>query len=117
MSSEPASQVLTSGRLFFQVLEGPDSQVDGLFEDIVADPRHKDVLLLDTELEIPQRFFPNWSMRPFDLDHHADARLEPVRQMLVAILEKRQEIARLTDAVEKAIWYEAAAGLAEGELS
>ncbi|MCU0662943.1 MAG: BLUF domain-containing protein [Myxococcota bacterium] len=106
--------LLTSGRLFFQVLEGPDSQVDGLFEDIVADPRHKDVLLLDTELEITQRFFPSWSMRPFDLDHHADARLEPVRQMLVSILEKRQEIARLTRALEKAIWYEAAAGLAEG---
>jgi uncharacterized protein YejL (UPF0352 family) len=50
-------------------------------------------------------------MRPFDLDRYSDDRLEPVRQMLVAILEKRQEIARLTRALEKAIWYEAAAGL------
>ena len=46
---------------FIQVLEGPRSTVEQLFEKIKADTRHKTVLKL-FEKPIEKRCFPEWSM-------------------------------------------------------
>lgn len=46
---------------FIQVLEGPRSTVEQLFEKIKVDPRHNTVLKL-FEKPIDQRCFPEWSM-------------------------------------------------------
>lgn len=46
---------------FIQVLEGERSRVNALFRRIAADPRHKDVELLQYE-EIQKRQFDKWSM-------------------------------------------------------
>ncbi len=51
----------SSGRLFLQVLEGGRMQVNALYNQIVADARHKDVVILSYE-EISERRFADWSM-------------------------------------------------------
>jgi FAD-dependent sensor of blue light len=52
---------------FFQILEGPTEEVDGLFARIERDPRHDRVLLLARQ-EIKDRNFGEWSMGFVDLD-------------------------------------------------
>lgn len=103
--------LMTSGQMFFQVLEGPGAHVDQIYQGIVADERHRDVLLLESETDITERFFPGWSMRKVDLDDASLERLAPAREMLVRIIEKRREVARLTHELERAIWRELASTL------
>ncbi|MEE2526879.1 BLUF domain-containing protein [Hyphobacterium sp. HN65] len=53
--------LLFDGTNFMQLLEGPNSDLQSLFETIAADKRHENViriLLEDTE----ERQFPGWSM-------------------------------------------------------
>jgi hypothetical protein len=47
--------------IFIQVLEGGRGPVNHLYNRIVADPRHRDVVLLTYE-EIGERRFAGWSM-------------------------------------------------------
>jgi hypothetical protein len=47
--------LMTSGGLFYQVLEGPAEEVDAVYAAIVADERHTDVLLLSSEDDIQGR--------------------------------------------------------------
>jgi Sensors of blue-light using FAD len=51
-------------RRFHQIIEGPISEVDALFERIKADQRHKNVLLLKREM-IEKYTFDHWSMGSF----------------------------------------------------
>jgi Sensors of blue-light using FAD len=60
-----------SGGLFMQVLEGGRGVVNRIYNGIVADPRHSDVVLLSYE-EISERRFAGWSMGQVNL-----ARLNP----------------------------------------
>jgi hypothetical protein len=60
-----------SGGLFMQVLEGGRSVVNRIYNGIVADPRHTEVVLLSYE-EITERSFAGWSMGQVNL-----ARLNP----------------------------------------
>jgi hypothetical protein len=50
-----------SGGIFLQLLEGGRMPVNRLYNRIVADPRHRDVVLLSYE-EIEERSFAGWSM-------------------------------------------------------
>jgi len=103
--------IMSSGRIFFQVIEGPDAHIDDVYEYIVKDHRHRDVLLLDSETGVSERFFPDWSMKRIGLDDDSNERLAPVRAMLSTVIEKRKEVARLTNALERAVWLELAAAL------
>ena len=47
--------------VFLQVLEGGRAAVNSLYNAIVADPRHRDVTLLDYE-EVSERRFAAWRM-------------------------------------------------------
>ena len=51
----------SSGPIFLQCLEGGRMQVNALYNQIAADPRHSDVVILSYE-EISERNFANWSM-------------------------------------------------------
>ncbi len=54
--------VLCQGQgLYLQVLEGERSAVHRLYARIVADSRHKDVVMLHLE-EVSERRFADWSM-------------------------------------------------------
>ena len=46
---------------FMQVLEGPETEVIPLYARIIADPRHRDCVILSINL-IRDRLFSNWSM-------------------------------------------------------
>jgi hypothetical protein len=52
--------------VFLQVLEGGRAQVNSLYNRIVADTRHTDVVLLSYE-EIEERCFASWSMGQVNL--------------------------------------------------
>ncbi len=49
------------GEMFMQVLEGGRGPVNALYNDIVRDPRHKDVTLLQC-VEVSERRFAGWTM-------------------------------------------------------
>ena len=55
-----------SGDVFMQVLEGGRGAVNGLYNTIVRDPRHRDVMLLSYE-EIAERRFGGWTMGQVNL--------------------------------------------------
>ena len=98
--------LMTTGELFFQLLEGPSDPLERLYKKIVFDPRHTDVLLLRVEEDIEERFFPDWSMKKVEVDEASNLRLEPVREMLSSIIEQRVRIEKLTNALERTIWRE-----------
>jgi len=56
-----------SDDVFLQVLEGPRSDVNQLYNMIIRDPRHKKVELLSAG-EIDQRDFADWSMKLISWD-------------------------------------------------
>ena len=72
-----------SDGVFIQLLEGGRSAVNRLYNSIVSDPRHKDVVLLNYE-EIEERRFAGWSMGQVNMQ-----RLNP------ALLLKYSECAKL----------------------
>ena len=72
-----------SGDAFIQVLEGGREAVNRLYNHIVTDPRHQDVVLLNYE-EIAERRFAGWAMGQVNL-----ARLNP------AVLLKYSPTAKL----------------------
>ena len=108
-SAQGITGVLCQGQGFFiQVLEGERSRVNALFRRIAADPRHKDVELLQYE-EIQQRQFGKWSMALVNLSvddpmirlQHPEydpysASGTQVMQLLMDLLETGQPI-NLTD--------------------
>lgn len=55
-----------TGNGFLQVLEGAREEINKLYNRIVADARHTDVVLLDYQ-EIEQRRFASWRMGRIDL--------------------------------------------------
>ena len=98
--------LVTTGSLFYQVIEGPESAVDSLYARIASDPRHTDLLILGVEENIHERFFADWSMQRIDLSTEADERLEPLREVLNLIVELRTRSQRLTHTLERALWRE-----------
>lgn len=55
------------GQIFLQVLEGSRPNVNHLYNVIVRDDRHNDILLLDYA-EIRERQFASWRMGRVDID-------------------------------------------------
>ena len=53
--------LLYSNGTFFQVLEGDEATVDGIYDIIEKDPRHKDCTIIERQ-KITERAFPYWSM-------------------------------------------------------
>lgn len=59
--------LLFSDPYFMQVLEGASAAVDRLFDKIVMDPRHTDVVTVLSR-PIATREFPEWSMHNLELN-------------------------------------------------
>lgn len=102
--------LMTSGGLFYQVLEGPAEEVDAVYAAIVADERHTDVLLLSTEEDVSQRLYPDWSMRTVDLDAVAHVRLFPLKALIKAVFEQQRLIENMMWAIERTIQHELRSG-------
>lgn len=66
--------LLCLGDIFFQVIEGEDAAVDELYYDrICLDPRHRDILCLRLEKDVPQRLYDKWTMNVYNLNQPDDA--------------------------------------------
>ncbi|MEY4122685.1 MAG: hypothetical protein RLZZ457_1523, partial [Pseudomonadota bacterium] len=55
------------GGIYLQAIEGGRNQVNALYSQIIKDPRHKDVVILDYQ-EITERRFGGWTMGHVRLD-------------------------------------------------
>ncbi len=75
------------GELFFQIIEGDHDKLTGLYEKILADPRHTDIVCLKTETDVTERHFPEWSMTTINLDHSTNVLIRPVRILLNSLVE------------------------------
>ena len=62
--------LLQHRRSFLQVLEGPTTVVEEVFDRVIADPRHDSVLIL-RKGPIVERAFGEWQMGAVDLQHVA----------------------------------------------
>ncbi|HPM78278.1 MAG TPA: BLUF domain-containing protein [bacterium] len=98
--------LMTSGGMFFQVIEGPAEHIDDLYRSILSDPRHVDVLLLGVEDNITERLFPDWGMKKIDLDEKSEIRLEPLKAILRSIIAQEKVLQDLANTLERAIWHE-----------
>ena len=58
--------IYQGGDVFLQALEGSRSAVNTLYGNIVRDPRHRDITLLDYA-EVDERRFSGWRMGSVDL--------------------------------------------------
>lgn len=97
--------LLTTGQLFYQVIEGPSAEVGALFSIIREDVRHTDVLML-SDSQAAHRLFPDWSMRLLDFGPETGERLEPLRAILAAVLDLRLRADLLTNSLESALLLE-----------
>ena len=53
--------LLYKNKRFMQLIEGQEDTVRGLYQKILQDPRHRDLIVLQEDTE-PERQFPEWSM-------------------------------------------------------
>ncbi len=95
--------LIASGRIFFQVIEGPVEKIDALYANIVKDRRHKNVLLLNSECGV-QRIFPDWALKRVDMNDESMTRVEPLKALLETIIEHRKRIEMLSGVLERSVW-------------
>ena len=98
--------LMSTGGIFYQVLEGPREAVNTLFQKIAADTRHKDVLVLNAQEDIEDRQFPAWAMKKVDLDEMTVSRLEPIKALLDAIIVQQEATGRLMRVLSRSVWQE-----------
>jgi hypothetical protein len=80
--------------------------VDELYSVIRRDPRHVDLLLLDSLEGCRERLFPDWSLQKLDLDASADERLAPTRALLSAVVSQRAMLEQMIGTLERVVWAE-----------
>lgn len=52
--------------IFLQTIEGPEDALIGLMQQITADSRHRNIIILSNK-SLTQRNFPQWHMTAFDI--------------------------------------------------
>ncbi|MFW6295867.1 MAG: BLUF domain-containing protein [Halothece sp.] len=81
---------------FFQIIEGETEKVDRLYEKILADNRHTNILCLKAEENVQERLFPQWSMHTINLDCNTSMMLTPLKTLLHTITESHLIIEKYT---------------------
>jgi hypothetical protein len=94
--------------IFFQVIEGPTDAVDALYKRISADPRHNELLLLNTMENCATRLFPQWAMKTVSLGAE-DMRTEAIKLLLETAVETHQRLRLLSGGIERFVWAEVSA--------
>ena len=79
--------LLSCNGIFFQILEGEEDRIDRLYQRILHDDRHNQILCLKSELNVPERRFPDWSMEVILLDDNNDIILQPIKVLLQTLGE------------------------------
>ncbi len=98
--------LLTSGGIFFQVLEGPPEAVDAVYNAIAADERHTDLVLLGQEPNASARHYPDWSMKTINLDAASHVRLLPLKVLMEAVYQQQQLIDKMLWAIDRTLRLE-----------
>ena len=88
--------LLSCNRTFFQILEGDDDRVDRLYEKILKDDRHHQVVCIRLDRNITEKYFPNWSMKVIMLEDNTDTLLQPIKILLQALGESKAVLANYT---------------------
>ncbi|MDT0552705.1 BLUF domain-containing protein [Urechidicola vernalis] len=83
-------------KMFFQIIDGSDKDVENLYNKIGRDKRHYDILKLKTEVDINERLFPNWHMNTINLNNNVDDLLRPIKILLQSVTETHSIIERYT---------------------
>jgi len=86
--------LITSGGLFYQVLEGPKEAVDEIFGYIRADKRHTDLVVLGIE------------MKTVNLDAEDHVRLLPLKVLMEAVFEQQQHLDKMMWAIDRGLRQE-----------
>ncbi|MCT7958757.1 BLUF domain-containing protein [Laspinema palackyanum] len=82
--------------IFFQILEGEAEKIDRIYERILADDRHTDILCLKSEGEVGERMFPDWSMQTINLDENTDLLIGPIKVLLQTLTESHRVLEKYT---------------------
>ena len=98
--------LMAKGGVFFQIIEGPEENIDGLFTDILKDPRHEKIITLGIQIGDLKRLFPNWHMKEINLDTTTSERLQPVKAIIEAVHAQSAIIENLTEALAASAWAE-----------
>lgn len=98
--------LMTSGGIFFQILEGPEEAVDKIYSAISADPRHTDLVVLELEHDVRQRNYPDWSMKTINLDAASHVRLLPLKVMMETVFEQQLLIDKMLWAIDRTLKHE-----------
>ena len=98
--------LMAKGGVFFQIIEGPEENIDRLFTNILKDPRHKKIITLGIQIGDLKRLFPDWHMKEINLDTTTSERLQPVRAIIDAIHAQSAIIETLTEALAASAWTE-----------
>ena len=96
--------LMASGQLFFQLIEGPDEAVDALYDRILGDHRHRNVMVLGDERGDLQRQCPDWAMKKVDLSLDTAVRSEPLKVILEVSVAQFRILRDLVSTLERAMW-------------
>ena len=98
--------LMAKGGVFFQIIEGPEENIDRLFTTILKDTRHEKVITLGIQIGDIQRLFLGWNMKAINLDTTLSERLQPVRAIIDAVHAQSAIIETLTEALAASAWAE-----------
>ena len=82
--------------IFFQILEGDEEQIDEVYQKILRDDRHIEILCLKLEADIEERLFPDWSMKTINLDDNNDLLIRPIKTLLQNVTESHRILENYT---------------------
>ena len=98
--------LMAKGGVFFQIIEGPEENIDKLFTNILKDIRHEKIITLGIQIGDLKRLFPNWHMKEINLDTTTSERLQPVKAIIDAVHAQSAILENLTEALAAAAWAE-----------
>ena len=98
--------LMAQSGIFFQIIEGPEENIDDLFKSIMRDPRHEKVTPLGIQVGDLKRLFPNWGMKEINLNTTTSERLQPVKAIIDAVHAQAAIIEKLTEALAASAWAE-----------
>ena len=82
--------------IFFQILEGDEDKIDEVYEKILKDDRHIEILCLKLEADVEERLFPDWSMKTINLDDNNDLLIRPIKNLLQNVTESHRILEKYT---------------------
>ena len=103
-SRQITGMLMATGDLFYQLLEGPRNEIDALYARISKDPRHEQILLLESETGDFDRICPDWAMQKVDLSLKSAAETAPISALLEMICVQREMAQKALNTLDEYTW-------------